>query len=260
MEEENLFKEINSEIAELKEEDKKRKKKLLGIILSIALLFIFLLIIIIIIVVSDKGDKEENNDSDGDNNEYIGEIKCIYDIQTISKTTTLISNDYKKEAYFDIYIDNTKIKYSKEYKFSSIGNHEVKMKLYKDLDMDYMFKDIQVIISVEMNSEKNCKITSMISSFENCKNLKNFAINGFNGDNLLSLKKLFFNTGLISFNFHYDFTSNVEDISYMFYSTNINEFYFNSFDMNKVTNMSHMFEDCSSLLRVDFNDINCNNV
>ena len=34
-----------------------------------------------------------------------------------------------------------------------------------------MFKDVQELISVEMKSDKNCEILSMISTFENCNYL-----------------------------------------------------------------------------------------
>jgi hypothetical protein len=47
--------------------------------------------------------------------------------------------------------------------------------------MDYMFKDVQDLISVEMKSDKNCKISSMIRAFENCTNLQSVKISGFNG-------------------------------------------------------------------------------
>ena len=66
----------------------------------------------------------------------------------------------------------TKILYSKVYKFDSIGYNMVKYIIYEDVGIDYRFKDIPNIISIEMISEKNCKIKSMISSFENSTNLK----------------------------------------------------------------------------------------
>ena len=37
-----------------------------------------------------------------------------------------------------------------------------------------MFQDVPNLISIEMVSEKNAKIISMISTFENCKYLEKF--------------------------------------------------------------------------------------
>jgi len=45
--------------------------------------------------------------------------------------------------------------------------------------MDYTFRNVEDIISIEMISEKSGKITSMKSSFENCNNLEKIKINGF---------------------------------------------------------------------------------
>ena len=157
---------------------------------SVGLLF-FIIIIILIIIISSHLQKEKNETNEPTDIELLGEIICTYDVQSISQNTILLGNEFKKESDFDIYVDNNKIKYSKDYLFNSTGNHEIQIKLYKEINMDYMFKDVQDLISIEMKSEKNCKIISMISTFENCKNLKNFNINGFNGNMLKSLHKMF---------------------------------------------------------------------
>jgi hypothetical protein len=60
-----------------------------------------------------------------------------------------------------------------------------------------MFKDVPDLLSVEMKSEQNCEITSMISTFENCENLNSFKITGFNGEKIKSMKKLFIFLALI---------------------------------------------------------------
>jgi hypothetical protein len=50
--------------------------------------------------------------------------------------------------------------------------------------MDYMFQNIKELYSVEMRSIKNSKITSMISTFESCANLRSFSMSGFNYEEL----------------------------------------------------------------------------
>ena len=72
--------------------------------------------------------------------------------------------------------------------------------------MKKMFKNIFSLVSVIMYSDKNCKIISLESTFENCQNLYDFEINGFDTSELTSLNKLFFTYLFIflsKFNFFY---------------------------------------------------------
>ena len=80
--------------------------------------------------------------------------------------------------------------------------------------MDYMFADLPLLLTVNMISEKNAKISSMISAFENSENLNTFNMVGFNTGNIKSLKRLFYNTQISNIDM-FD-TSNVQDMSYMF--------------------------------------------
>ena len=155
---------LSSELLGLNKGQTKLNKKIF-LIGGISIGVLLLLIIIIIIIV--------NVSSDDDDNEKkplikIGEINCIYDVQTAIQNTKILGNDFKN-AEINIIIDGEDIGYSKEYKFKTIGEHKVTFNLYENLNMDYMFKDVKDLISVEMNSDKNCKITSMISTFENCE-------------------------------------------------------------------------------------------
>ena len=162
--------ELSSELTGLNKGDREKKKKLL-IIIGLATVTVLLITIIIIIIIVSAKDNNSNNDNNNNNEnlESIAEIKCIYDIQNINENTLLLGNEFIKNTNFDIYINDDKIKYSKEYKFSKTGLNNVKYIIYEDLQMDYLFKDVQDIISVEMISEKECKINSMISAFENAK-------------------------------------------------------------------------------------------
>ena len=62
-----------------------------------------------------------------------------------------------------------------------------------------MFTDLQNLNQVEMISDSNCQVTSMLRTFENCVDFYNFTIVGFGADNLRSMKKLFYNTRLYFF-------------------------------------------------------------
>ena len=262
--------EISSELTGLNkgQKEQKRKELIMGIIFG----SIFLVVIIIIIIVSatssnsDDEEKKTTPDDGGDEDiptptsPSIGEINCVYEILTTSQNTLLLSNEYSKTSDFDIYIDNKRIRYSKEYKFDTTGNHKIQIKLYNNINMDYMFKDVNELLSVEMVSDQNCQILSMISTFENCFNLNDFNITGFGADNLKSMKKLFYKSSLTTFSFKSFNTINLEDISYMFSSTSIYDFSSNFINTNKVTNMSYLFKDCPSLSYFDASILDTSNV
>ena len=255
MEDQTLKNELSSELTGLNKGDKAKKKK--NIIIGVTLGAILLILFIIIIILINTG---LNLDNDPSNMDTVGEINCIYEVQSPAVYTVLLGNDFTKNTEFEIYVDNQRIKYSRDYKFDTIGNHNVQIRLYNEIDMDYMFKDVQDLISVEMKSDKNCKISSMIRAFENCTNLQSVKISGFNGENIKSMHKMFYNSGLTFISTEFNFTINVEDMSYMFASSQLKEILFSNLNTNKVTNMSHMFDSCNSLINVDSTDINTNEV
>ena len=101
--------------------------------------------------------------------------------------------------------------------------HIVKINLYENLNMDYMFEDIKDLISVEMKSNNICQILSMIGTFKNCIKLNDFNISGFNLEKVSSMRYLFYNSSLSTFFFSAFNVNNIKDISYMFANTSIKE-------------------------------------
>ena len=183
--------------------------------------------------------------------EIIGEMHCYYDVKTIENNTILIGEEFEINSEFDMYLDNKYIKNLREYKMNYLGKQEIQFMLYEDLNMDYMFKDVPDLISIEMKSEKNCQILSMKSSFENSQSLYEFNITGFSADKIKSMNKLFYKSNLKSFSFNSFDTKNLEDISYMFANTHIINFSLNGLNINNVKNMSHLFENCLSLVSLN---------
>ena len=174
------------------------------IIITTAIIFVITLLIILIIVASkSKGSKAK---------EKIGEIRCIFDT---TKKTKILSDDFKSQN-INIYIDGIQIKYSKEYDFPRNGIHHVHFYIYDELNMDYMFKEIPELLSVEMSSEKKAKITSMIGAFEKAENLVNLKIEGFDTSRVTSMHKHFFGTKFSEINTEGIDSKNVVDMSYMF--------------------------------------------
>ena len=247
-----------------KEELSESKKKLL--IIGVATLFIILIIIIIILTIrtntksnDEDKNKEEQSDNEIDENKVIGEIDCIYDIRG-SLNIKILSDEFNKNTRFDIVIDKKIIKFSREYKFNETGQHTVKFKLYEDVNMDYMFKGIEELISVIMISIKNPKIKSMISSFESCVNLASFTVNGFDFKEVKSMKKVFSGTKISIFNIKDFNTNSIEDMSYMFANSDISKIVLSQLNTTNVKNMSYMFYECYSLIDVDISKINTKNV
>ena len=152
MEESTFGNEINSELTGINKVDAIKRRNLIIIGVSLGIL----VIVLIIIIISLTTKKKDNDTPSNENKELIGEINCIYDIDSTSTNTLILGNEFK-QGNFDIYIDKNVIKYSKEHKFNSVGIHEIQIKLYEELNMDYMFKDVKNIISVEMISKTIAK-------------------------------------------------------------------------------------------------------
>ena len=185
-----------------KSQTKWKKIAVISIILCIALI----LFIAIIILLFSKSDKDDDNEKNNDKkNNILGEIICTYDIDSISILTPIISNDYEdKNINCEIEIDNNKFPFTKDIKFNNTGYQKVKYILYGDINMKNMFKGLDSLLMVEMNTMHNTKINSIESAFENCINLYFFNMTGFDTSQIKSLYKLFYGTKITSldgFNF-----------------------------------------------------------
>ena len=76
-------------------------------------------------------------------------------------------------------------------KIINSGNYIVKYKLYEEINIDNMFKNISSLISINLSCDRELLILSMQNTFENCVNLEDFIMEGFNLDNIITLKNLF---------------------------------------------------------------------
>ena len=230
-----------------------KNKKLIIAGISILLALIFIIIIIIIILLSSKNNKKRSS--------CLGHIKCTYEVENLK--TKILGNDFSKEFDLDISIDGEIVKYSRDYTFNNTGLHNVDFLIYdKNINLDYMFKDISELISVEMtiNDNKEIKIKSMISTFENCENLDTFTMEGFNINEMKSMSKLFYNTQISTINMPFSNFENIEDISYMFASTNVINLDLSNLKTTNVKNMSHLFYNSYSLRNLNIDNFNTSNV
>lgn len=211
--------------------------------------------------------------------EKSGEIICIYKINDINSKTPLLSKQFQNynDSIIEIFINNTKLNFVKEYQFPSEGVFNIKYILNSTIKLDNMFKEIKnihSIVSMNVYHNSTVKILSMKRVFEGCSNLENISLNSaFDTSELRSMSKLFYKSGIQKIDFNGFDTKYVEDMSYMFSSTNISDFTFLSqLNTKNVKNISRMFKGCISLesmsLNFDLNNIedisglfeNCNNL
>ena len=292
MDDDELIKEIprNEEegiIKTLEENDKFDIKKILIIGTVIA---VFLIAIIIVLITSSK---KKNNNSENkseeekevDNTPY-GIIRCLYQVQTTKSSTQIISKEFKQTEGVNVYINGNKSPSIYEYQFESLGLNEVNITIPNNFDMKNMFSDLNNLKSVSLISEKNGKIISMESTFENCNNLNYFEIKGFDTSELKSLKRAFYGTDFydvktidlntqsvedMSYMFAYSqakemdlsklTTDNLKDMSYMFYQCQyLTSLDLKNFTTGKVINMSHTFSSCLSLTSIDLSRFDTSNV
>jgi len=167
----SIVSKINDSEERLTQTKKNNLKKYL-IIGGSALVILILVIIIIILIINSSKSEDDDEDIDPPKTDPIGEIICKYDVDTTKNKTEIIGAEFIKKSVFDIFVDDELIQYTREVNFSIIGLHQVKFILYENLNMDYMFKNIKALISIEMNSTSNLNadILSMESTFENCYN------------------------------------------------------------------------------------------
>jgi len=127
--------------------------------------------------------------------------------------------------------------------------------------MDYMFKDLKNLISVEfISNEKKGEILSMKSTFENCENLKILVIYGFAMTNIKSMDKILYYSGLREINLDIFDISGISDLSYMFASSPLESLIINKFISTNAVNMSYIFYNCTSLTKLIIYEINTNKV
>ena len=234
---------LNDEGDVITEVKKETPWKKIALIVGILLLILIILIVIIVIFIK-SGNKEDKNSDENipyDDKSYKGEILCIYDVYYNDIPTEIISKFYTNQTHFDIYIDDKKINFEKEIIFPKYGLIKVRYALTQNINMENIFKDIKTLISVKMTSNKNLKILSLNNAFENCENLKEISIDGFDTKEIKSLTNLFYNTKIDSLSNFNISTESVEDMSYLFANTQLTSLYFSGLYTNKELNMSHMF-------------------
>jgi len=232
------------------------------ILIAISSIVIVSIIIIVIILLSTSWNSSETKDEII--NYGIGQIKCVYKIDQITNKIKILGEEFNNLDNIEIIFENKKINFDKEIQFKDIGKQEIIFIINKDqLNMDYIFKNVSSLISVEIISDKNndINITSMISSFEACNNLLSVYLTGVNTIQVKSMKKLFYkSTSLYNVTLDKISTGNLTDMSYMFSSTAFTYLNLSNFNTENVEDLSYAFCNCSKLKSLNIESFNTKNV
>ena len=264
MEDENdKIKENLSEFSENLSYGKKKSnlyKKNIIIIISLSLVVVIAITIILLIILlssQSSSDSDSNPPPTPTPKNIVGEISCEYNIETTE--ALILGNNFQKLSDFDIIIEGKKVDYNIKYKFEKFGKYNIQFILYNDINMFNMFKDVDSLIEVNMTTENDVKILNIENCFENCINLNSVNIKGFNFNQIKSFHKLFYKSGLTSYNIQGDI-STIEDISYMLAGTNIEYIDLNNLLKDSILNASHLFDNCKILNNIELSNINTINI
>ncbi len=235
-------------------------QKIIFIIISLSLVVVIAITIVLLILLlspQSSSDSDSNPPPTPQPKNIIGEISCEYNIETTE--TLILGNNYQKLSDFDIIIEGKKVDYNIKYKFENFGKHNIQFILYNDINMLNMFKDVDSLIEVNMTTENDVKILNIENCFENCINLNSVYIKGFNFNQIKSFHKLFYKSGLISYNIQGDI-STIEDISYMLAGTKTEYVNLNNLLKDNILNASHLFDNCKILNNIELSNINTINI
>ena len=178
----------SSDLPKLPEMPKWKKLAIIGGVIGAFVIFI---IIIVILIASSSGTKSR---------EVIGQIVCNYEDFKAGEPTQIFGNNFKSQDSIEMSIESKKLKFTKQYEFKETDKGEIKIDVYDDIDMDYMFNDVKNLASIVLYSSKGAKIKSMISTFENCESLRSFTNSGFDTSQVKSMRNLFHGSKLPALN------------------------------------------------------------
>ena len=230
-----------------------------------ALVFLILVIVIIVLATGNNAHKTdgensgEGDDRDKNPEDSLGEIRATYEVYSNTKPTNILSSSFSKTSIIGVYVGNNRIGYTKEYTFKK-GENEIRFLLFEDVNMDSMFKGLNQLLSIDISSQKNLKIKSMESAFEDCENLDSFNMKGCDTSQITSIKNIFSNTDIKNIDLEQFHLDNIKDMSYMFYKVKLKSIDLSKLNTEHVENMRGMFKDSTSLSSLDLSHFNTQNV
>ena len=129
--------------------------------------------------------------------------------------------------------------------------------------VEYMFYNCSSLKELDLNNFNTTNVTDMHSMFSGCSSLKEIDLKNFNVSKVKDMGRMFyFCEKLITLGFWENFnTINVTNMEEMFNNcTSLKKLDLNNFNTTNVTNMCFMFYKCSSLTELDISNFNTINV
>lgn len=197
----------------------------------------------------------------GNENEVEYDFSATFNI-TETGATKVIGQIY---SLSNMYVDDVEITPSKEYTFSTIGEHIVKYKIDSSYNVlpSYLFKDCNSLIKCDFThldiNILNSGITGLVGWFMNCTSLKEI-VGWENWDisNVESMQELFSHchsltdlTSMSNWN-----TSSVTSLTYAFLecSSLTDASPIKNWDLSNALYLRSMFAYCTSLMNVTMNN------
>ena len=122
----------DARLTDLKEPKKTLTIKNIILFGIISTIIIVLIIILFLLLMKSSSSKES----------YESTISCIYDINSNEIETKILGDEFISPSKIDIYVNETKIIFTKIYKFTKSGIYNIKFKFNGKINMDNMFKDV----------------------------------------------------------------------------------------------------------------------
>ena len=188
----------------------------------------------------------------------------------------LFIND-EKELFTKDYIFNKKGIYTIKYKFNSFNFTSLEKFFYECKNIEYinfnifntsnienskgMFYDCFNLKELDLNIFNTLNIKDMSHMFSGCHNLKKIDISSFETSKVLNMESMFYDcSNLEEINLTSFKTFNVKDMNYMFSRCqNLKEIDLSSFTTSNVININNMFSECYNLREIIF-DFDTKNV
>ena len=170
---------------------------------------------------------------------YEIEIIININLEDLNNNIKLIGFDNFNENNTELFIDNKKILFRKEYKFTKMGQHFIKFKFNNNItksSLENMFNGCKNIIYINFIIFNTSKIKNINNMFYNCYNLKEIDLSSFDTKNVNEMNNLFFNC------------------------YNLKKINLSSFDISNVNEMDDMFSNCYSLSEINLPSFNTKNI
>ena len=135
-------------------------------------------------------------------------------------------------------------------------------KIFANYDSSYLFYNFTNVTQINIDNLYTDFTTTMVSMFEDCKNIISLDVNHFRMFNATNIKSMFSGCSKLT-NIKFDDwdTSNITNMGFLFsMSSKLKNFNVSSWDTSNVTEMRLLFYNCDSIVSLDLSTWNTSKV